>query len=292
MLVFDNAADPDRLRPYLPLLGRTRVVITTTDTAFTEVGEVVDIEQFTRPESLRYLRDRTGIDDAAGDAELAGELGDLPLALAAAASTISQRRHRDYSRYLQQLRGYPVEEVLRRPAGADYPRSTAAALALSIDTLAGDDPTGLAGGLIGIMSVLSPDGVRSDLLEAMDINGDGDADRYAVDEAIERCARYSLLSWSVLGEAVIMHRLTARVVREHAAATGTLDRLVRDALTVVESSLFGEAEAWSRRDLGAHLAAQIEALWETAAESDDSEITASVLKVRTGRYSNCARPPT
>ena len=83
--------------PICRLLGRTRVVITTTDTAFTEFGDVVDIERFTRPESVHYLRERTGIDDAAGAAELAGELGDLPLALAAAASTIRQRRYRDYS---------------------------------------------------------------------------------------------------------------------------------------------------------------------------------------------------
>jgi Tetratricopeptide repeat len=281
LLVFDNAADPDRLRPYLPVVGRTRVVITTTNTAFTEFGEVVDIERFTRPESVRYLQDRTGIDDAAGAAELGGELGDLPLALAAAASTIRQGHHRDYSRYLQRLRTYPVEEVLRRPAGADYPRSTAAALALSIDTLVRDDPAGVAGRLIGIMSVLSPDGVRLDLLQAMDISDDdGDANPYAVDEAIGRCVRHSLLSWSVLGEAVIMHRLTARVVRERAAATGTLDQLVAGAVTLLESHLFDESHAWSRRDLGAHLVAQIEALWETAAQESDTDITLSALRLR------------
>ena len=125
-------------------------MITTTDTAFTEFGDVVDIEQFARPESLQYLAERTGIDDAAGaDSCSPTRLGDLPLALAAAASTIRQRRYRDYSRYLEQLRAYPIEEVLRRPAGQDYRRSTAAALMLSIDSLAHDDPTGMASRLIG-----------------------------------------------------------------------------------------------------------------------------------------------
>ena len=281
LLVFDNATDPDRLRPYLPLLGRTRVVITTTDTAFTQFGDVVDLEQFSRPESLQYLQERTGIEDAAGADLLAGELGDLPLALAAAASTIRQRRYRDYSRYLKQLRTYPVEEVLRRPAGHDYQRSTAAALVLAIDSLAHDDPTGVASRLIGIMSVLSPDGVRINLLQAMDIPDDGDASSYALDDAIERCTRHSLLSWSVLEEALIMHRLTARVLRERAAGMGALDELVADALTLLESRLFDESQAWARRDLGAHLVAQIEALWETAADESDTDIRIRALKMRT-----------
>ncbi len=161
LLVFDNATDPDALRVYLPTVGRTRVVITTTDAAFAEFGDMVELEQFTRAESLQYLADRTGISDAAGAEVLAGELGDLPLALAAATSTIRQRRHRDYSRYLDQLRAYPVEQVLHRPPGQDYRRSTAAALMLSMDSLARDDPTGLASRLTGIMSVMPPTGSAS-----------------------------------------------------------------------------------------------------------------------------------
>ena len=148
---------------------------------------------------------------------------------------------------------------------------------MSIDSLTHDDPTGLAGRLIGIMSVLSPDGVRIDLLQAIDIADNGDAGSYAVDEAIERCTRHSLLSWSVLDDAVIMHRLTARVVRERAAAAGTLGELVAGAVTLLESHLFDESQAWARRDFGAHLVAQIEALWETAADVPDTDITVRAL---------------
>jgi hypothetical protein len=280
LLVFDNATDPDALRDYLPTLGRARVVITTTDTAFSEFGDIVDVEQFTRPESGHYLAERTGIDDAAGADLLAEELGDLPVALAAAASTIRQRRYRDYSRYLHQLRSYPVEEALRRPAGQDYQRSTAAALALSIEGLTHDDPTGMAGRLIGIMSVLSPDGVRIDLLQALGDNGNPGS--YVVDEAIQRATRHFLLSWSVHDEALIMHRLTARVVRERAAAAGTLGELVAGALTLLESSLFDDSQAWARRDFGAHLVAQIEALWETAADVPDTDIAERALRLRAG----------
>jgi tetratricopeptide (TPR) repeat protein len=282
LLVFDNAADPDGLRGFVPVLGRTRVVITTTDTAFTEFGRVIDVEQFERAESLRYLAERTGIEeDAAGAEVLAGELGDLPLALAAAAATMRQRRYPDYSRYLEQLRGYPVERVLRRPAGQDYQRSTAAALALSIDSLARDDPTGIAGRLLGVVSVLSPDGVRTELLQTLQIiPGGGESGTHVIEEAIEVCTRHSLLSWSVRADALILHRLTARVLRERAAATGVLGEAVTDALNLLESQLFDESQAWARRDLGAHLVAQIEALAEAIGEPDDADTALRALTLR------------
>ena len=150
-----------------------------------------------------------------------------------------------------------------------------------IDSLTHDDPTGIAGRLIGIMSVLSPDGVCIDLLHAIDIPDNGDADSYGVDDAIERCTRHSLLSWSVHDDALIMHRLTARVVRERAAATGTLGALIAGAVSLLEPRLFDGSEAWSRRDLGAHLVAQIEALWETAATESDTDITLRTPRLRT-----------
>ena len=53
LLVFDNATDPDALRPYLPAVSSDPVIITTTDTAFEGVGEVIGVDRFTRPESVQ-----------------------------------------------------------------------------------------------------------------------------------------------------------------------------------------------------------------------------------------------
>lgn len=82
LLVFDNATDPDVLRPFLPATGGTQVVITTTDQAFTEFGEGLDVPTFSRSESLRFLAARTSLNDEAGASEIARELGDHPLGLA------------------------------------------------------------------------------------------------------------------------------------------------------------------------------------------------------------------
>ena len=63
LLVFDNATDPDGLRPFLPATGGTQVVITSTDQAFAELGHPVDVATFSRTESLGYLQSRTGLTD-------------------------------------------------------------------------------------------------------------------------------------------------------------------------------------------------------------------------------------
>ncbi len=166
LLVFDNAVDPDRLRPVLPATGRVQVVITSTDQAFAEFGQTVEVASFTRPESLEYLTRRTGLDDQPGADAVAGQLGDLPLALAQAAATIRGQRL-TYPRYLQRLQQMPVTRLLSRWAGQDYPKATAAALLLSIQTTESSDPTGLTGQLLRTIAALSADGVQRGLLDGL-----------------------------------------------------------------------------------------------------------------------------
>ena len=160
LLVFDNAAAPEMLRPFLPATGGTQVVVTSTDHAFAELGLAVNVTVFTRPESLGYLQARTGLADEGGATAVADELGDLPLGLAQAAATI-RRQNLDYPGYLHRLRRVPVSALLGTVPGGDYPHATAAALLLSIQATEASDPSGLTGRLLRVVAVLSPDGVRS-----------------------------------------------------------------------------------------------------------------------------------
>ena len=70
----------------------------------------------------------------------------------------------------------------------------------------------------------------------------------------------SLLEWSVTGDAVIMHRLLARVLRERHQTRGQWARTVAAALNLIKPLLFPKVQAWPRRADGARLSAQIEAL--------------------------------
>jgi tetratricopeptide (TPR) repeat protein len=263
LLVFDNATSPDELRPFLPATGGTQVVITSTDQGFTELGEAVDVTAFTRAESLGYLRQRTGLADDQGAATVAHELGDLPLALAQAAATI-RRQHLTYPTYLERLRRVPTTTLLGTIPGGDYSRPAAEALLLSIQVTEASDPAGLTGRLLRVVAALSPDGVNCGLLDGLATGEPGHREEL-VDAAVERCVSGSLLSWSVTGDAVIMHRLLGRVLRERDQADGRWPGTVTAALDLLEPQLFAAHQAWARRDEGAHLAVQSEALWESVA---------------------------
>ena len=288
LLVLDNATDPDGLRPFLPATGGTQVVVTTTDRAFAGFGQAVDVSAFTRSQSAVFLRARTGLADDDGADAVAQELGDLPLGLAQAAATIG-RQHLTYPAYLERLRQVPVWELLGRGAGEDYPHATGAALLLSVQATEAGDPAGLTGWLLRILAALSPDGVPRGLLDGLPQARRGRRlavswprrsrrRNWEVDAAVERCVAGSLLEWSVTGDVVIMHRLLARVLRERDQARGHWASTVTAALNLLEPQLFSEEQAWSRREDGARLAAQLDALWE--ADAGDRHLALRLLRAR------------
>ena len=273
--MFDNAADPDVVRPLLPAAGITQVVITSTSRAFAEFGATVDVAVFSRAESVSYLAARTSPDDPAGAAAVAAELGDLPLGLAQAAAVITGQ-HLTYREYLERLREVPVAEVLGRVRGGDYPYATAAALLLNVSAAEAGDASGLTSRLLRVVAILSAEGVRRRLLDGL-ANGDP----ALVDAALQRCSEWSLLTWSVTGDSVIMHRLLARVLRERDQAAGRQAVAIEMALDLLEPHVFDEDQAWERREEGADLAAHVEAICEQAdAVAKDFGLTSRMLEAR------------
>ncbi|WP_214326842.1 hypothetical protein [Nonomuraea sediminis] len=121
-MVFDNAADVSMLRPWIPATGRVQVVVTTRDRAFDRLGFPVPVGVFAPEESVAFLGRMTGLDDPAGAAELAAELGRLALALAQAGAVIEERGL-SYGGYLRALRAEPLADGLRGIEGDAYPRT-------------------------------------------------------------------------------------------------------------------------------------------------------------------------
>ena len=131
LVVFDNAIDPDQLRPYLPVVGSAHIIITSTRHSMARLGTSLPVAGFTERQALAYLRRRTGHDDDDGAQELAAELGHLPLALAQAAAMIKNQQI-PYAVLLERLRQLPVAEYLARSEGDPYPRSVAATILLAL----------------------------------------------------------------------------------------------------------------------------------------------------------------
>jgi Domain of unknown function (DUF4062) len=127
LLVFDNAVDPELLRPFIPAAGGARVIITSNRQSVAFLGAGVPVDVFSGAEALTFLAARTGQADAGGAQLLAEELGCLPLALAQAAAVIASQ-HLPYGTYLDRLRRLPVSDLLTAEEGGQYPRGVAADL--------------------------------------------------------------------------------------------------------------------------------------------------------------------
>ena len=199
LLVFDDVADPEAVRPYLPAGGAARVIVTSHRGP--DLGTGVQVEAFSAEEALAFLASRAGRADAAAGA-VAAELGHLPLALAPAAAVIAGRQL-EPGTYLDQLRARPAGP---HPAGdEEYPPVAAQAVRLSLDAARAADPAGVSAGADGLISVLSGGGVRRDLLHSAGQLGALGGRRVAagqVDDALEQAARWSLLTFSLDGQVI------------------------------------------------------------------------------------------
>jgi len=119
LLIFDNAADADALKPYLPRGGAARVLVTSNAHAWRGVAEPVEIRLWPKEIGADYLIIRTGREverEAAED--LSEALGGLPLA------------HEQAAAYCERLE-IPLAEYRRRFAAAptkmlDTPRDAPA----------------------------------------------------------------------------------------------------------------------------------------------------------------------
>lgn len=280
--MIDNATDADQVRRFVPSVGCTAVIVTSTDHALVQLGTAVDLSVFERQQSLTYLHARTGLDNREGADRVAEELGDLPLALAQAASVIALHRI-SYPDYLARLRCMPVADVLTRRCGDPYPKGVAEAILLSVRAVEDTDESGLVRRLLALISVLSPTGVHRALLLEILKPVDADTPRSValawrnvmhaeqatrgaarVDEALASLVGLSLLGWGKSGTSVILHRLVGRVVRDRLQAAGCFATSILDTVTALQSLLIPDDQAWARREQGAELVSHVVAIWDIA----------------------------
>jgi tetratricopeptide (TPR) repeat protein len=288
LLVLDNVTDPDAVRPFLPTAGAVRVMITSTDAAVGALARhVITVGAFTRGESVGYLTARTGREDPAGADALAAAVGDLPVALAQAASALLGPPPTSYPDLLEELNALPVEDVLGRSAGQDYPRSVGAALLLSIQGAEHVEDGGLTGRVLRVAAVLDPAGIQPALLDRLTPpRPEPVPARRALRAAEERCLARSLLTpveptTTQQGQVWVMHRLVARVLRDRDTTDGTLADTAVTALDLVEPELFDEEQAWSRRDDGSTLVGHIQALWGACEHlTDQTDLLTRILQSR------------
>lgn len=209
LIILDNAEDPEQVERWLPE-GPGHVLITSRNPNWRRLARPLALDVFTRADSLAYFENRvpsTTEDEA--DA-LAGELGDLPLALAQAADMIEKGTHA--ALYLRLLR--ENTRILREGEDPDYPVPLAAAVGIAAGDLADAHPDAAA--LLRLTAFLGPDPIPTDWfvnararLTTIPAHPD---ELTWMRATLEPLRRYSLVR--IDGGAFQVHRLTQAVLRD------------------------------------------------------------------------------
>jgi DNA-binding SARP family transcriptional activator/tetratricopeptide (TPR) repeat protein len=219
VLVFDNADDPALLEEFLPSARHGDVVITSRNPAWRRLARPVAVTPLNRPESVRYVLDRTGDAAAAADT-LAEQLGDLPLALEQACAYIEQTGM-SVPDYVELFRERRESLLLRDPL--DSRPTVATTWGLAFDRLHHRSPR--AAGLLEAMAFLAPDAVAVATLRRL--GPDAFADELDLQDALAELLRLSLVDRDA--GVVRVHRLVQDVVRARMPVGVRRRRLVEAA---------------------------------------------------------------
>jgi len=235
LLVFDNADDPEAIRPYLPQ-GTGHLLLTSRNAAWTRQASAVEVGAFHRDESVALLRSRVGeLSDAEAD-QLAEKLGDLPLAIEQAGAWLATTAM-PVSSYLELL-DTRLTQVLAENPPPGYPRTAAATWLLSLERLREQMPA--AAKLLELCAFFGPEPIPMRLINS------------------ERFVEVLLPLDPSLNEPLLQGRLVQEIGRYALASVDTghtslqLHRLVQ---AVIRSQLSDEEQESNRRHVHEILAA-------------------------------------
>lgn len=159
LLIFDNAETLDAVRPYFPEAGTGKVLVTSRNPEWGQVAQTLEVDVFTREESVELLKRRTPMvsDDDAD--RLAQTLGDLPLAVEHASAWCATTGI-PVPEYLVMVQQKLVElEALVPTPGYELP--VAAAWNVALDRLRQDNLPALQ--LLQVCSSLAPEPISREL---------------------------------------------------------------------------------------------------------------------------------
>lgn len=293
LLILDNVADRRDIAPFVPQRGKGDVLVTSRETVFQELGiaRALDALELDADEALRFLAVRVGrreLEPAerAGAADLAAELGNLPLALEQAAAYIAENE----TTFQDYLRAFRLRRVslLERASGLVSRDTVAVTWAANFEAVARDSPA--AADALWLIAFLAPEAIPFEIFEkGASVLGSSiasalsDADAMAMAELLRPLARYSLIKSDVRSRTFSVHRLVQEIVRS-GIDPGLRKTYIERAVSAIDAA-FPETKYanWSRCEaLVAHLFAIDE--WLTA--DDTGGIPAARAFSKVGDYLN------
>jgi len=280
LLIFDNCEDEALVETWRPKTGGCRVLVTSRRLDWSpHLGvNALPLDVLARGESLDLLCKHRG-DLATDDSELdaiAGELGDLPLALHLAGSFLYQYRHAAPGAPTQYLAALRAPELLEHPsltAGGTSPtrhdQHIGRTFALSWQRLDRTDATdALAMRALARLACFAPGEPvpRWLLLASLSIDED-EAAQMQVADALQRLTDLGL-GEAELDGSLVLHRLLVAFIRNSAddlpEAQAAVERTAeKEAEQLIDAGYPAPLQAWQ-----VHLRAVAEAAAEAGANSE------------------------
>ena len=210
LLIFDNADDPEVVRPLLPDTKTGHVLVTSRNPAWASGAEALEVDTFQRRESIAHLTRRVdNLAEAEAD-QVAEVVGDLPLAVEIAAAWLAASGM-GVPEYVEQLRT-GQSPILDAPVVATWQ--------IAIDKILTTQPAAVR--LLQLFSFFGPEPIALDLvysdamIEALlPLDHRLRNNKMMIGRYVQELGRYSLVK-VFRGElsGIQVHRLIQQVVRE------------------------------------------------------------------------------
>ena len=213
LLIFDDVRHPDDVRKYLPSRSGGHVLFTSRHESWLDLATPLKVKGLPQAEAVQLLLRRSGQTDEALAAELAKELGCLPLALMQAAAYIDGARV-SFQQYLKLFRTRRQGLWGREVPPSDYRATVATTWDLSWQNVQSQMPS--AAEVLSLCAFLAPDDIPRALLMRAMRERSGDAteppDDLVLNEAVTVLCRYSL--GDATSEVLSVHKLVQAVIRD------------------------------------------------------------------------------
>jgi len=214
LLIFDNADDPKQLEPYLPS-GAGHVLITSRNQAWTHSAEPLEVDVFTRDESVAHLLRHVPELDLADAQRVADALGHLPLAVEQASAWLEQTGMTAQA-YVTEL-STQATRILALNQPSDYPTPVVATWNLSLERLKGRSPAAVR--LLQLLAFFSPGPIAMDLFYCDELNAvllpfdETLSEQLMFHRVIREISRFALIKVDQASNSLQIHRLVQAVIR-------------------------------------------------------------------------------
>ncbi len=227
LLIFDNADTPEQLKAYLPRFITGQILLTSRAQVFDSLGisNPIEVLEMSHEEAVTFLlkrteRNREDTVERNAVAELAHELGYLPLALEQAGAYIIAKKV-PFGDYLVGYRKHHLSLLKKSlPRAGDYPESITTTWAINFREI---ENVPIAADILRVSAFLSPDNIPFELItigasrlgqtlsSAFDTS---EYDQLTLYEALEPLTRYSLIRLNTAEQTYNIHRLIQEVLKD------------------------------------------------------------------------------